>query len=184
MRLFIALPVQGAALEELSRLVERCAATDWPVRWARPDGLHVTLKFLGEVGPERVAPIAEMLGAAVARTGPLPCHPGEIGGFPDLGRARVLWAGYEGEPALELLAHRVEDGAQRLGFAVEGRPFRVHVTLGRLRDGKRLSPEALGRLEAMTLRESFVADRVVLYRSHPGPGGSRYESLESFTLES
>ena len=182
MRLFAALPVTGEAERELRALLARCRGRDWPVKWVRDDGLHVTLRFLGEVASERVSMVREALGGAVAGTPALPFSPTELGAFPSLARARVLWAGYDSEAALELLAHRVERAVMELGFPAEPRAFRPHVTLGRVREGARLPREGLGALAAETLTAAFVVVRVVLYESRTGAGGSRYEELASFAL--
>jgi 2'-5' RNA ligase len=182
MRLFAALPVGGEARPELERLLEKFRRTDWPVRWVREGGLHVTIKFLGEVAAEHVDPLREALRAATERTPVLPFAPGELGGFPNLRRPRVLWAGYTSEAALELLVHRVEQQCQALGFAVEGRPFRPHVTLGRVRDEMPWPKSAGPRLEREALHAPFVADQLVLYESRQGAGGSLYTSLTSYAL--
>jgi 2'-5' RNA ligase len=182
MRLFVALPVTGAAALELTTLLDRFGPLGWPVKWIRPDQCHVTVKFLGEVRPEMVATIEATLREAVGSMAALTLYPDELGGFPTVERARVLWAGYQMEPALELMAHRVERACATLGFAVEGRPFRPHVTLGRLRGGQRLATEGAAAWAAETLHEAFVADRVVLYQSHLGAGGSRYSALTRFPL--
>lgn len=183
MRLFAAVPVTGAAARELGALLAELGSEGWPVRWVRPEGLHLTLKFFGDTDPDRAGTIGTMLERAAGRMGAVACGPEGLGTFPAQGPARVLWAGYHGEPALELLAHRVEEGAVALGFPVEGRPFRAHVTLGRLRVGARLPVAAAARLEGRHLLESFTAERVVLYRSAPGPGGSRYDALATFPLD-
>lgn len=184
MRLFTALPVSGEATAELERLLDNLRRTEWPVRWVRGDALHVTVKFFGEVGADQVPAITEALTAATDRTPLLPFAPGELGGFPNLRRPRVLWAGYQSETALELLVHRVEQRAEALGFPVEGRPFRPHVTLGRVRDGVTWPAAASDRLEREALQASFVADRLILFESRQGPGGSIYSQLHSFSLGS
>lgn len=183
MRLFAAVPVAGAAAGELQALLAELGREGWPVRWVRPEGLHLTLKFFGDTEPDRAVPIGALLERAVGQTGPVACAPEGLGTFPAPGPARVLWAGYHGEPALELLAHRIEEGAVTLGFPVEGRPFRAHVTLGRIRDGSRLPVAAAAQLEGRHLLESLLAERVVLYQSAPGPGGSRYDPLATFPLD-
>ncbi len=173
-RLFVALPVSGAAREELAAVIAGLQDRGWPVRWARPDGLHLTLKYLGEVPAEREPEIVRALAPAVRGMTALPLAAREIGGFPTLERARVLWCGYDAEPALELLVDRVERALEALGFAVEGRPFRAHVTLGRLREGAQLPPAASTELDAMTPTADFVANGLVLYESVAAAGGSRY----------
>lgn len=182
MRLFAALPVTGEAERELRALLARVRERDWPVKWVRDEGLHVTVRFLGEVNGDRVPGVREGLQAAVGATSPLSFSATELGAFPSLSRARVLWAGYESEPALELLVHRVEQAMQRLGFPGEAKTFRPHVTLGRIRDGVRLPREGFGALTEERLTGGFVAERLVLYESRTGPGGSRYLEVDSFAL--
>jgi 2'-5' RNA ligase len=182
MRLFAALPVTGEAEGELRTLLARYRGMDWPVKWVRDEGLHVTVRFLGEVAEGRAPQVRERLRAAVAGTPPLSFSATELGAFPTLSRARVLWAGYESEPALELLVHSVEQAMTRLGFPGEAKTFRPHVTLGRIRDGARLPREGFGALAEERLAGGFVAERLVLYESRTGAGGSRYLNLDSFPL--
>lgn len=183
MRLFAAVPVTGTAAGELQEVLAGLRREGWPVRWVRPDGLHLTLKFFGETDAGQVSAIGRMLGGAVGGTAPIGCGAEGLGAFPAPGSARVLWAGYHAEPALELLAHRVEAGAVALGYPVEGWPFRPHVTLGRVSDNCRLPEEATARLDRVPLLESLSADRVVLYRSEPGPGGTRYDAVATLLLD-
>src|SRR5439155_6307495 len=100
------------------------------VRWGG-GGIHVTLKFLGEVGDDREPEVAAALGRAAAGARTLPLALEGFGVFPDFRRPRVVWAGIAPEPGLEILQHRVEQEFAPLGFPVEARPFRPHVTLGR-----------------------------------------------------
>jgi 2'-5' RNA ligase len=185
MRLFIAIPVAGPVEEALRDLLDRYRSRDWPVKWVRPNGLHLTVKFLGTVEPARLAAIQGAIGDASAGAPGLPFSLVELGTFPGFARARIIWAGLESEAALELLVHRVERACATLGFAVEGRPFRPHVTLGRVREGAHLPPAAVHELEQTRVpAASFVADRIVLYESQPGPGGSVYTVRATFPLGS
>lgn len=183
MRLFVAIPVEPPVDGVLGELLRRWSPRGWPVKWVRPDGLHLTLKFLGAVESHRFEPIVGSLAGAIAGTPHLSFTLIELGGFPSLGEARVLWAGLESEAALELLVHRVERSCEALGFPVEGRPYRPHVTLGRIRAGSRLSPEATGEVESAGLNSvSFMSTRVILYESLTGSGGSRYQPRATFPL--
>lgn len=184
MRLFAGIPVSGAAGSELRGVLARLQQTGWPVKWVRPEGLHLTVKFLGEVAEDRVQAVAVTLTEAAARTGLLTFGCAALGAFPSLARPGVLWAGLEAEPALELLVDRVERGCASLGFPLEGHPHRPHVTLGRVRRGERLPATAAAVLEAERPAGNFTAERLVLYRSHPGAGGSRFESFLTFPLGS
>lgn len=182
MRLFAALPVTGDATPELTGLLREYQRMDWPVRWVRPEGLHLTVKFFGEVRSGLVPEIEKALRQASRGVAPMPLAPRELGAFPGFATAKVLWAGYEAEGTLELLVHRVEQGAEALGFPVEGRPFRPHVTIGRVRDGRGLPHAAIDVLEARPLLHGFVADRLVLYESVTGPAGAAYTPLVTIPL--
>lgn len=183
MRLFAAIPVGAPVDALLARLLDRWKSNDWPVKWVRPEGLHLTLKFLGSVEADLVAPIKGSLAEAIAGTPRLSFTLTDLGGFPSVAKARVVWAGLESEAALELMVHRVEQASARLGFPLEGRPYRPHVTLGRLREGRRLPAAAIREIEGVDLTPvSFTSEAVVLYHSQTGPGDSRYEALATFPL--
>ncbi len=183
MRLFVAIPVSGEVAEALSRLLDRWRSRSWPVKWARPEALHLTLKFLGQVSPERHSSLVDAVGDAVRGTPALAFSLAELGAFPGMSRARVLWAGLESEAALELLVHRIERAAAGLGFPLEGKPYRPHVTLGRVREGSHLPAEAIRALEEERLPAAgFLSGEVLLYRSLTGPGGAHYDVQATFPL--
>jgi 2'-5' RNA ligase len=105
-----------------------------PVKWVRPENIHLSLKFLGNVEEARVAELrAALKQAAGSRPEPraITVHIEGFGVFPDYHRPRVVWAGVASDPALELLQHGVEQAFAPLGFPTEARAFRPHVTLGR-----------------------------------------------------
>ncbi len=173
MRLFAALPLPANARREFARTLAELRGADWPVRWVRDDLAHVTLKFYGEVLPDRRAVIEEALTQAVAGTGPMMLRFDALGAFPTFRRPRVVWLGLEAPPALELLKDRVERTAEGIGFAPEGVPFRAHVTLGRVREGQRLPPGALEQWPAAPF-EPFMVDQAVLFESTLTPQGAEY----------
>ena len=180
MRLFAAIPVEGEGRAGLEAVLAALGPMGWPVRWTRPGQLHLTVKFLGEVEAARVAELTDAIGQASAGMAPLGFTLADLGAFPSMQRARVLWAGLEAEGALELMVDRVERGCHALGFAIEGRPFRPHVTLGRVKEHGHLPRDAGDRLAELTPAGNFLGDRLVLYHSHLGPGGPRYEPLATF----
>ncbi len=182
MRLFAALPVAEPALSEVAGLLRRLRSEEWPVRWIHEDGLHLTLKFFGEVAVERLEVIAEALRFAVPGTGSLALTLGAPGVFPNPRRPRILWVGLAAPPALELLQDRLERSAEAIGFPPEGVPFHPHLTLGRVREGQRLPPDALRRLEAGYRQVPFVADQVVLYESVLGRGAPQYQARLTLDL--
>jgi RNA 2',3'-cyclic 3'-phosphodiesterase len=182
MRLFAAVPIPRPAREQILELLGQLRKGDWPVRWVHDEGVHMTLKFFGEVAPERLDVIIEALRYAAEGAGALGLKLGELGAFPSRSRPRILWVGIEAPPSLELLQDRIERGCEAIGFPPEGAPFQPHVTLGRVREGQRLPSRGLdsygGRFEPVP----FVAQELVLYESVLTTGGPRYESRLTIDL--
>lgn len=146
------------------------------IAWIPEEKIHLTIKFIGEVAEERVAPLGTAM-MDIARTHAAPAvHLGGVGAFPNFRRPRVIWMGIEPEPRLELLHHDVELACDKLGHELEGRPYRPHLTLARAR--RPLADEALKtlRLAAKRIRfsDEFFARTLDVMQSVPGPGGSKY----------
>jgi 2'-5' RNA ligase len=145
----------------------------------RPEALHLTLKFLGDVDDTREPNLRVALGQ-VAGSGeprPLSLHIEGFGVFPDFRRPRIVWAGIEPDPALELLQHRVEQVFAPLGFPSEAKPFRPHLTLGRAeRDARPRDFAGLeGALAALVFADTVVVPDVDLMQSTLQSGGAVYE---------
>lgn len=165
-------------------LAERRAleAAGGDVRWTRPEGLHVTLQFLGDVDADRVAAVAEAAAAAVAGEAPFVMRARGVGGFPSLERPRVLWVGVEA-PALARLAAALGAALAQLGFVADAAPFRPHLTFGRVRSmrGWPGLRDALRPLAARAFGDTRV-ERIGLYRSRLQPGGAEYGMLAGMAL--
>ncbi|HET7470896.1 MAG TPA: RNA 2',3'-cyclic phosphodiesterase [Gemmatimonadales bacterium] len=174
MRLFVGIPIVDDARREISALLGRLRETDWPVRWVNDEGLHLTLKFFGEVTPARLDVIEEAVRFAGQGTGALDLRLDDLGAFPSIVRPRVLWAGIDAPAALELLYDRLERGGEAIGFAPEGAPFRPHVTLGRVREGHRLPGQAIEEAGRWLEPVPFQATQLVLYESVLTNQGPRY----------
>lgn len=174
MRLFIAIPLSASAEADVAGILRRLRAREWSVRWVRDRGLHVTIKFFGETTTDRVDAIVEMLTFATAGIHPLTMALSAAGAFPSGRQPKVIHLGIDADPALELLQDRIERGAEALGFPPEGRPFRPHITLGRVREGHRLPDGWQTELERIPAGEAFLADRVVLFESELTPTGPSY----------
>lgn len=156
------------------------------VRWVRPERLHVTLKFLGEQPEERVPPLVEALERIAARHAPVPLALREVGAFPSLRRPRIVWLGIAPEPRFELLQHEIESACGDLGYELDGRPFRPHVTLGRIRE--RLDREQAASLaraaRRIRYREAGTIDSVDLMLSDLSSPNAGYTTLASVPLAS
>lgn len=149
------------------------------VKWVAPEGIHLTLQFLGAVPEERVERITAALSEAAAGARPLHLEVKGAGGFPNARRPRVLWAGVAGD--VEPLAALVADLGRRLaplGYPPEERAFSPHLTLGRARD-QRGVPGLAGGLAQLSSEEGTIwrATEVCLFRSHLSPAGARYEVI-------
>jgi 2'-5' RNA ligase len=145
----------------------------------RVEGIHLTLKFLGNVAPELIEEIKPALGRAASQTAPIHIEPAGCGAFPTMKSPRVIWVGLRGQVGpLSELARRVEAAMVPLGFKPEDRPFKPHLTVGRVRDRARL--EALQQIllaHQDFTAEPFDAAEVVLYKSELRPDGARYTPL-------
>lgn len=179
MRLFLALDLSEGAREELARfrsaLEPHCSG--W--RWVRTPGIHLTVRFLGEVVPGRDRELRAGWRALAQGLPPFRFLLSGAGRFPPRGRPRVLWVGVRDEPArvLERLADEAEQLARRCGFEPRQRPFKPHLTLARA-DRRGV---ATVRNPLPQPRESPTEARaLVLFESKLGPGGARYTALEEF----
>ncbi len=178
MRLFVAINLPDDIRRGVWEAVEPLRAQPYPIRWVSAESLHLTLKFLGETAPEREGEIVAAVEAAVigAKRFTLPVE--GFGVFPSRSRPRVAWVGCAAVPPLELLQDCVEREMERLGFSVEGRPFRPHVTIGRVRRGAK--PASLSglaaTLEDLRYNGEAPVDSLDLMQSTrtQGGGGVRY----------
>jgi 2'-5' RNA ligase len=184
MRLFAALPIAEPARSEIAKLLSHLRELGWPLRLVHDHGVHLTMKFFGEVPPGRLEVIEEAVRGAVPGTGDLELQLGGIGAFPSENRPRIIWVGLDAPAGLELLQDRLERRAEAIGFPPEGSPFRPHVTLARVREGHRLPPGALEHLDGEYAPVGFVASELVLYESVLGRGGPRYEPRLTLELAS
>ena len=151
--------------------------------WARPEGLHITLKFIGEVEPARVEDLSRAAGAAVEGFQPFRLSIEESGTFPPRGAARVLWLGVKDESGqLARLQRQLEQACAANGFPREPRAFKPHLTLARLRTPK--DAHALSEAHRHTTfgPYHFQVSELLVIRSELGPGGSRYTPLSRHAL--
>lgn len=183
MRLFIAIDLpdsmRAALALEQSRLRASCTRNR-DIRWTRPEGLHLTLKFLGEVAAARLSEITSALDR-LDRVEPFEVEVAGFGFFPGGRRPRVFWVGLQAPPALGELAGQVEAAMERLGFASENRPFQPHLTLARF-EGQRPQPEleaALQKGDAGGFGR-FTVTEFFLFESTLRPGGAQYSKIARF----
>jgi RNA 2',3'-cyclic 3'-phosphodiesterase len=184
MRCFIAIDlpqnVRAALTEQQTAFRAALARHGADVRWTRPEGIHLTLKFLGEVSELLVGQVTESLSALDG----LEKFPVEIKGFgffPGARHPKVFWAGVEAPPALAELAARVEAAMESLGFPPEHRAFAPHLTLARFK-----SPRPQPELEKLAEQRGasslgrFEVSEFFLFESKLSPHGAEYRKVARF----
>lgn len=181
MRTFIALNLPKKERQRIHRSARLLREEGLPVRWVEPDDLHLTLKFLGEVRPEKLPRIEATLAEVAASTPPFVITLGGFGAFPTLRRPRVIWLGVEAAPALRCLKQDLEWALTDVGFEAETRAFHPHLTLGRAEPGDgggafRSLDELVSGLEYAGRVQMTTVD---LMRSQLSRDGAHYTVLSS-----
>lgn len=186
-RLFVACEVPEEVKDAIGETIETLRKKSGPaVRWIKPEGVHVTLKFLGEVPVKKLPAVKLAIQEAVVGHSPFELEFSSIGTFGGREGLRIMWVGIAGDVLrLEALVRAVNAALAVVGFEPERRPFRPHLTLGRVRDeiGTRQRAEievAVGKTDVPDV--SWRTSQVSLMRSKIGPGGASYEVLATFPL--
>ena len=190
MRLFIAISLPDAERRAIAAATAPLRDAAPSVGWMDESRLHLTLKFLGEQPAEAVPALSAALRQAAAPHSPIALDLGGLGAFPTQRRPRVIWLGVAPDPKLELLHHDVEEACAALGYEVEGRAFRPHLTLGRVRPGRvgrgevdAAAATALAKA-AREVHSRWTAEglSVDLMESVIGRGGARYSLVSAAAL--
>lgn len=189
-RSFVAIELDDKALEWLKNVQERLKAElpQGVIRWVNPEGIHLTLKFLGEIPRSRVKAVEEVLQEVSLRHRPFRFAYGGLGCFPSLSHPNVVWVGVDEKTgALKALQQDVERSLAKLGFRPEDKPFSPHLTLGRVNKG-------VTSAERKRLAEYIKAGKVgsggevlvkaiSLMKSDLLPTGAVYTRLALFSLK-
>ena len=186
MRLFLAINLPPEVRREIEAATALLRESAPDAAWVHESRLHLTLKFLGEQPDDRVAEIQDVMAAVASRHREIMMTLGGVGAFPNFRRARVVWLGVTPDPRLELLHHDLEVACERLGFEIEGRPFRPHLTLARVKHPlPDPSLRALARVARKTAyRTDFIVRSFDLMQSVLGASGPAYSTLVSAALRS
>jgi 2'-5' RNA ligase len=180
-RAFVALSLGSRALGELSRARKALEAEAWAdkVRWVPDENLHLTLQFLGDLASDRVPAIAAAVRDAAAGAPEIVCCLTAVSAFPSASRVRVIVAELSEAPGLESLSRRLGEALAPLGFEPEKRPFRPHITLGRVR-----RPPLRGiRVAAPLAPVPLEAHELVLFRSELHKTGAVHRRLSGAPLD-
>lgn len=185
LRSFIAVEIPENVKSRMAEARNAFRPLDPYIRWVRAEGVHLTLKFLGDIDPAQVAPVSASIEQAVKDMRHFTVKISGAGVFPNLKYPRVLWVGIvQGGSELSAIYQNLEGLLKELGFEPESRPFQPHLTLGRFRDGRQagrlLTQEMLQKGGAW--EESFTVSQVRLMRSQLHPSGAIYTVLKECTL--
>ena len=182
-RVFIAVELSDPVKAEMGKLIASIDALELRgVRTVRAEGLHLTLRFLGDVDSDVVPSIISAMETAAAESAPFELTLAGTGAFPNTATPRTLWVGMKGDlDRLVTLQRGVQSALETAGFGRSGERFSPHVTIARVRDR---SPSIHRRLAAAVLNEAIPVrvDSITLMRSTPQPGGSIFTHLHTAPL--
>ncbi|HYA48239.1 MAG TPA: RNA 2',3'-cyclic phosphodiesterase [Burkholderiales bacterium] len=183
MRTFVAIDLEAGLKQALEDLIRKLKRTGADVRWVDARGMHLTLKFLGEVEAAAIPGVEQAVKEACSSHAPFPLILRATGTFPAARNPRVLWVGVAEEPTLMSLQRAAEAGLERLGFPAETRPFHPHLTLGRVKGQARVR-EATAELDNYhdTVFGEMTARTLTLFESILKPQGAEYRVVAEFAL--
>jgi 2'-5' RNA ligase len=185
-RTFLAVDLPDEIKETLDKIQNRLkpliGGVTPNIKWTKPEGIHLTLVFLGYVSSDQIGLISETVKKNVEGVAPFMLHLGSPGAFPTITRPRVIYLGLEGQTdILASLQGKIATDLDEIGFKKEDRPFTSHLTLGRLKSASKLPgiEEAFQKIMKLA-KGSFMVDGLKLYRSDLRPDGAVYTVLEFF----
>jgi len=179
MRAFIAIELAHHIRKELAQIRNRGMIKGRGIRWVKPESIHLTLKFLGNIDLETVHNVTRAMRNASQNLEPFDIELGGFGCFPKKGKPRVFWIGVTpSNSALEVLFRRMEEDLEEIGFKKEKRAFSPHITLARIKGNLEEGPVDRG---STVIGEQEVPE-IVLFQSELKPSGAVYVPLAKVPL--
>ena len=182
-RTFIAVTLDESVKEIIKALVDNFKTLNLDLKWVEIKNIHLTLKFLGDVSPEKIEKTTSILKECLSDIKPIATHLTSLGTFPPHRNPRVFWIGLDDSKRnLTQLAEKLEGKLGSIGFAPEERDFKAHVTLARIKSMKNMSLFQQ-KIETFRLPEqTFTLKDIVLFKSVLTPTGPIYEPIQTFHL--
>ncbi len=188
MRTFIAIELPQEIKSALSNIQAELKQAHADVKWVKPENIHLTLKFLGEIDETLVEKICAILEGIARQNTLFNLSLSDLGAFPKLNYPRVIWIGVTNDQPVVKIAEEIEKEAVEIGLPSESRPFSSHITVGRVRSG--LNQGALIE-KLIFLKKNFPASNLefkvhslTLFKSTLTPTGPIYEVLSTYPLQS
>ncbi len=184
MRLFVAINLAYDVRQSVWRIGSELRDCGYPIKWVRPESVHLTLKFLGEVPEGGVEQVRASIRTAAAGESPFELLLSGLGAFPNPRRPRVVWIGCHSGPSVARIQQKLESELEHAGFPREQRSFHPHITLGRVRrDARPASLSGLAdQLGRLNFEASSVVESVDLMRSELSRSGAHYTRLHAEIL--
>ena len=185
-RTFIAVELEPSLQQFLKIIQSNLKPLNLDVSWVKPENIHITLRFLGEIPLKKVKAISEIFPDIFKEFRPFEIKLSGLGVFPKIERPNVIWVGIDqGSQEMKGLAESLENALCRLGYPKEHREFKAHLTLGRIRSLKNceLLAKAIADYSPKeTIRQTVHS--IVFFKSTLSPQGSLYEPLATTRLSS
>jgi len=188
MRAFIAIELPVEIKDSLSRIQEKVKIEPLKISWVKPQNLHLTLKFLGDIPPQQLNEIKQIISGIARITPGFEIKLNTPGVFPDMAAARIIWIGADQLPLeLKQLAEQLEIKLAVSGIPRQEKSFSAHITIGRIKS-RLLLPDlekVIDKIKtaAAGLNWGFDCKKVTLFESALGPGGPAYTVLDQFNLK-
>jgi 2'-5' RNA ligase len=183
-RSFLAIELPKPILRKIEEVEADLKAAHADVRWVNPEKIHLTLKFFGNIEESRIDSIFQSIEEPVRNTQPFSLKVQEVGAFPSMKSPRVIWMGLvNGSQILTSFQKEIEAQLEKIGFRPEDRPFRPHLTLGRVKSSRGKN-DLVERMEKHKEGEfgDFEVERVILFKSDLKPSGPIYTTLRELRL--
>lgn len=185
-RAFIAVELSG--LDEVLALRQEIQRTGAPFKLVNPENIHITLKFLGDTDEALIPDLRTAMEKACEGIEPFKIYYKTMGAFPNQKVMKIIWVGIENAGPLIQIAKAVDEGCSKLGFQKENRPFKPHLTLGRMYKKKRLDNKQFNSMQEMFKvydgqeMGGCTIDKIILKKSTLTPQGPIYEDVEVVKL--
>ena len=188
MRAFIAIELSPDLRKRLASLEEQLKSSGADVKWVKPENIHLTLKFLGEIDERQLGEITKIIQETAGKNKPFYIRLASPGAFPKTNFPRVIWIGIDkGDSETKQIAKALEEEIVKVGIPQENRPFSSHITLGRVRSGlnREKLVKNLGVLASNPPQDSpeFLVTKITLFKSTLTPSGPIYEALKEAQLQ-
>jgi len=185
MRIFVAIELEKEIKENLSAFIQEMDSGNRNIRWVKRQGMHLTLKFLGETSEEKIAEVKSVLEVAASEHPSFELILKGTGTFPPEARTpRIIWIGIEENAALRAIHTRIENDLHKIRFPKEQRKFHPHLSLGRVKGPGNLGPviQTLGQ-NRKTGFGRMIVGKITLFQSILKPTGAEYAILSEHNLQ-